>query len=127
MNELYALKGKPDMKIITGVRRSGKSVLLGMFIEELKAIEPEANIVRIDYSDLSFEHLKDAAKLHEFALRSHRKGKANYLFIDEVQDCPGFEKAINSLHKKPEAPKAAPKPSNEELLLTEIRDLLKEK
>lgn len=100
MNELYALKGKPDMKIITGVRRSGKSVLLGMFIEELKAIEPEANIARIDYSDLSFEHLKDAAKLHEFALRSHRKGKANYLFIDEVQDCPGFEKAINSLHNK---------------------------
>ena len=49
----------------------------------------------------------------------------NFLIMAFAVFC--LVKAINSLHKKPEAPKAAPKPSNEELLLTEIRDLLKEK
>ena len=50
--------------------------------------------------DLSFEHLKEYHVLHTFVEEHYKEGKANYLFIDEVQMCPNFELAINSLYSK---------------------------
>lgn len=98
LNRLRGLKGTPDIKVITGLRRSGKSELMAAFIENLKTEDPAANVIFIDFYDLDFEHLKDYRALHDFAKENWRAGKTNYLFIDEVQLCPNFELAINSLH-----------------------------
>lgn len=98
LERLKGLKGTPDIKIITGLRRSGKSELMAAFIREIKEADPKANVVFVDFYDLDFERLKDYHALHEFAKQSWQEGKANYLFVDEVQLCPSFELAINSLH-----------------------------
>ena len=100
MNDLYSLKNTPDIKIITGVRRCGKSFLMNMFIDEIKQIEPNSNIVRINFNDIENEYLKDYKKLHEYIMAKYVKGKLNYLFIDEIQMCSNFELAINSVHNK---------------------------
>ena len=98
LDRLRGLKGTPDIKIITGLRRSGKSELMLAFIKELKREDPDANIVFVDFYDLDFEYLKDYRALHSFVKESWRQDKQNYLFIDEVQLCSDFELAINSLH-----------------------------
>lgn len=100
MNDLYAVKNSPDIKIITGVRRSGKSFLMKMYIDELERIETNINIVRINFNDLENEYLKDYQLFHDFIMKRYDKTKTNYLFIDEVQMCPNFELAINSIHDK---------------------------
>ncbi len=100
MNDLYAVKNSPDIKIITGVRRSGKSFLMKMYIDELERIETNINIVRINFNDLENEYLKDYQLFHDFIMKRYDKTKTNYLFIDEVQMCPNFELAINSIHNK---------------------------
>lgn len=100
MNNLYAVKNSPDIKIITGVRRSGKSFLMKMYIDELERIETNINIVRINFNDLENEYLKDYQLFHDFIMKRYDKTKTNYLFIDEVQMCPNFELAINSIHNK---------------------------
>ena len=97
LNELRQVKGIPDIKVITGLRRSGKSKLMDSFIEEISA-EPDANVIRINMNLKQFETLKDSGALYEFVRDRYTADKTNYLFIDEVQMCRGFESAINSLH-----------------------------
>lgn len=98
LDKLNELKGSPDIKVITGIRRSGKSKLMQAFIESIKESEENANIIFIDYTKLEFEHLKDYHKLNNYVENKRRIGVNNYLMIDEVQLCPNFEIAINSLH-----------------------------
>lgn len=98
LNRLKGLKNTPDIKIITGLRRSGKSELMQAYIRYLEEIEPEANIIFIDYYDLEFDKLKEYRELHTYVKKRFIEGKNNYLFVDEVQLCPNFELAINSLH-----------------------------
>ena len=100
MDDLYSLKNTPDIKIITGVRRCGKSFLMNMFIDELKTSEPESNIVRINFNDYENNELMDYKKLHAYIMDNYREDKINYLFIDEVQMCKNFEVTINSIHNK---------------------------
>lgn len=99
MQRLYDLKNTPDIKIITGIRRAGKSWLLRAFIDKLRQ-EPDQNIIYIDFMDMAFEHLKDYHALYEHIEAAYQPGKTNYLFIDEVQLCDRFELAVNSLHAK---------------------------
>lgn len=98
LQKLIDLKDTPDIKVITGVRRSGKSKLLEEYIEWIEENDTEANIVSIDLTKLKFEELKEYHKLNEYVERHFEKKKNNYLFIDEVQMCEGFELVINSLH-----------------------------
>ena len=98
LQKLIDLKGTPDIKVITGVRRSGKSKLLEEYIEWIEENDIEANIVSIDLTKLKFEELKEYHKLNEYVEMHFEKKKNNYLFIDEVQMCEGFELVINSLH-----------------------------
>ena len=99
MQRLYDLKNTPDIKIITGIRRAGKSWLLRAFIDKLRQ-EPDQNIIYIDFMDMAFEHLKDYHALYAHIEAAYQPGKTNYLFIDEVQLCDRFELAVNSLHAK---------------------------
>ena len=98
LKQLEDVQGTPDIKVITGIRRSGKSKLLEAFIDVILKKEPEANIIHINYNDDTFEDLLEYHALLEYVKSKYIKGKNNYLFIDEVQLCEGFEKAINSFH-----------------------------
>lgn len=88
----------PDIKVITGIRRSGKSKLLEIFIEYLKRSIPNANIIHINYNLFQFSTLKNAAALNEYVENLYSPEKENFLLIDEVQLCKDFEQAINSFH-----------------------------
>lgn len=98
MERLKRLKGSSDIKIITGIRRSGKSRLLQAFVKYLREESTDANIIYIDFTNLKFESLKEYHSLNDYVERNTRAGMVNYLMIDEVQMCPNFELAINSLH-----------------------------
>ena len=88
----------PDIKVITGIRRSGKSKLLEMFIEYLINNIPNTNIIHINYNLFQFSALKNAAALNEYVENLYSPQKENFLLIDEVQLCKDFEQAINSFH-----------------------------
>jgi len=98
LNRLIDLRGTPDIKIITGIRRSGKSRLLSAFIEYLKKTDDNANIIFIDFFNIQFEELKEYHALNDYVESHYNYGKNNYVFVDEVQLCKGFEIAINSLY-----------------------------
>lgn len=100
LERMKALKDTPDIKIITGIRRSGKSNLMQVYIDYLKENFEEVNIIFIDYMDLAFEEIKEYHALHKYVEEKYDKHKKNYLFVDEVQLCPKFELAINSLYSK---------------------------
>ena len=70
------------------------------YIQYLKDNFNDINVIFIDFMDLSFEHLKEYHALHAYVEKRYVEGKSNYLFIDEVQMCPNFELAVNSLYSK---------------------------
>lgn len=80
------------------MRRCGKSRLLQSFITHIGSTEVDANIIFIDFTRLEFEQLREYHALHQYVQEHYHAGKTNYLMIDEVQMCPNFEMAINSLH-----------------------------
>ena len=100
LNRIKELNNTPDIKIITGIRRCGKSKLMQAYIEYLKNHFENIHIIFIDFMDLAFEDLKEYHKLHDYVEKQYQEDKINYLFIDEVQMCPKFELAINSLYSK---------------------------
>ena len=100
LERIKALRGKPDIKVITGVRRCGKSELLKAFISYLRKIDPEGNILYVDLMDLENEHLKEYHELYAYFTSQYKEGVKNYVLVDEVQMCGHFEKAINSLYNK---------------------------
>lgn len=100
LDRIIELNGTPDIKIITGIRRSGKSKLMQAYIEHLKENCENINIIFIDFMDLEFEEIKEYHALHSYVEQHYVAGKTNYLFVDEVQMCPKFELAINSLYSK---------------------------
>ena len=100
LNELRSLLNTPDIKVITGVRRSGKSKLLEELSEEIIKKDKSANIIHINFNLTEFEGLLEYHALEDYVEKSFKKSKNNYLLVDEVQMCDCFEKAINSLHAK---------------------------
>ena len=98
LDQLKEAKGTLDLKIITGVRRSGKSKLLTAFMEWVRQTDEQFNIIFIDFRLLDTEPLKEYHALHQYIESRYISGKNNYICIDEVQLCPHFEWTINSLH-----------------------------
>lgn len=90
----------PDIKIVTGIRRSGKSKLLNAFANYIRHNDSTANVIEIDLTKLRFEKLKEYHALNEYAEDQYKEGVRNYLMIDEVQLCKGFELTINSIHSE---------------------------
>ena len=97
-NYLWNIKNTPDIKVITGIRRAGKSEMMKSFVNHLKMSDANANIVYADLSILENEPLLEYHNLYEWAKNRHQVGRNNYLLIDEVQLCKHFELSINSLH-----------------------------
>ncbi len=96
IERLVRLCGTPDIKIITGMRRSGKSELVRMYIRMLK--KEDANVIYIDFGDLRYEDLKTYRALYDYVEAQYKENCENILVVDEVQLCEKFELAINSLH-----------------------------
>lgn len=98
LDKLKRVCGTPDIKVVTGVRRSGKSRLMDSYIGWIEESKKDSNIIYIDFTNLTYEELKEYHTLNNYVEEHYRRGKNNYLFIDEVQMCPSFELTINSLH-----------------------------
>ena len=98
MERLKRVRGTPDIKVITGIRRSGKSKLMEAFEGYVKKTDPMAHVIHINFNLMEFEKLKDYHDLYDYVESHYEEGKTNYLFIDEVQMCKFFEKAVNSFH-----------------------------
>ena len=100
LGRIKNLKDTPDIKIITGIRRSGKSNLMQAYIKYLKDNFKEINVIFVDFMDLEYEEINEYHALHKYIEDRYKEEKQNYVFVDEVQLCPKFELAINSLHSK---------------------------
>lgn len=100
LQQLIDVMYTPDIKVITGIRRCGKSKLMDAFISYVQKLPNESNIVRIKLNLKEFEALKEENALYKYINSHYVPDKENFLFIDEVQLCRGFETAINSLYEE---------------------------
>lgn len=98
LNKLFGVVGTPDIKVIVGIRRSGKSKLLEDFMRQIQMRNPNANIIHINYNLPDYDHLLNYRDLYDYIRSRYAEGKDNFVMIDEIQMCNGFEKAINWLH-----------------------------
>ncbi len=98
LNKVISVIGTPDIKVITGVRRSGKSKLLDAFKNYILENIYNANVIHINFNLSKFEKLKEYHKLNNYIEERYVEGKENFVLIDEVQMCPNFELTINSIH-----------------------------
>ena len=99
IERLLAVKNIPDIKVITGIRRSGKSKLMDSYIDIISK-DDSVNIVRIKLNLKKFERLLNSNNLYDYIEQQYVPEKNNYLFIDEVQLCEGFERVINSIYEE---------------------------
>ena len=90
---------KDVIKVLTGIRRSGKSVMLKLLMEELKNRGINENqFIYINFENLKYRNLKNYEKLYDFILNKvDDKYKSYYVFLDEIQEVEGWEKCVNSL------------------------------
>ena len=90
---------KDVIKVLTGIRRSGKSVMLKLLMEELKNIGiNEKQFIYINFENLKYRNLKNYERLYEFILNKvDNKYKSYYIFLDEIQEMEEWEKCVNSL------------------------------
>ena len=95
---LRDFKDKQIIKVITGIRRCGKSTLLELFQEYLKesGVE-EKQIISINFENADYEELQDRKRLHEYLKSKLVKNKKTYIFLDEIQNVKEFEKTVDSL------------------------------
>lgn len=95
---LRNFKDQQIIKVITGIRRCGKSTLLELFQDYLKENGVEENqIISINFEDADYEELQDRKKLYEYLKSKLVKGKKTYIFLDEIQKVGEFEKTVDSL------------------------------
>lgn len=99
LQQLINVMNTPDIKVITGIRRSGKSKLMDAFIAYVQK-QPENNIIRIKLNLKEFQSLKNGDALYDYIEAHYIVEKENFLFIDEVQLCADFENVINSLYEE---------------------------
>ena len=100
LSEMLELADTPDIKVITGVRRSGKSKLMETLAQKIVERQPDANIIHINYNLTDFESIMEYRSMEAYIEERYAPNRQNYLLIDEVQMCASFEKAINSLHAR---------------------------
>ena len=102
LEKLHKTRDSQIIKVITGVRRCGKSTLLMQFQEELrKSGVQSGQIVAVNFEDLAFKSLLDYQALYEYLLEHLQPGKMTYVFLDEIQNVPQFQRAVDSLYIKP--------------------------
>ena len=98
LNSLINVIGTPDIKVLTGIRRSGKSKLLEAFKQYITQNIENTNIIHINFNIPIYENLMEYHKLYNYIEEKYDENKKNFILIDEIQMCDGFERAINGLH-----------------------------
>lgn len=102
LDKLLQWKDEQVIKVVTGIRRCGKSTLLAQFREKLRAQgAAEEQLVYINFEELEYEHLLDYHALYAYLKEHLAEGKTTYIFLDEVQKVASFEKVVDSLYVKP--------------------------
>ncbi len=97
MEKILPFIDTPFVKILTGVRRCGKSTILNMLKEKLRENKiPEEQIISYNFDSLEYEDIDTASKLYREVKSRLAKGKKTYIFLDEVQEIDNWEKAVNS-------------------------------
>lgn len=100
LNELIRWKDKDLIKVVTGIRRCGKSTLFDLFIDYLKMSGVKSNqIIYINLEDADYD-FKDYKELYHFINEKIISEDNFYVFLDEVQNVPGFQRAVDSLYIK---------------------------
>ena len=98
LEKIIGVIGTPDIKVITGVRRSGKSKLLEAFKSYVEQSVSNANVIHINFNLPEYDGLLTYRALYDYINSKYIYGKDNFVMIDEVQMCEDFERAINGLH-----------------------------
>lgn len=99
LDQLIGFKDKQIIKIITGIRRCGKSTLMEMFQIYLKENGIKENqIVALNFEDFDNTELLDPKVLHEYVISRLQDGVVSYIFLDEIQNVPDFQKVVDSFH-----------------------------
>lgn len=103
LDQLISWKDEQVIKVVTGIRRCGKSTLLMQFQRWLEdnGVTQE-QIVFINFEELEYEELLDYRKLYQYLKERLVSGKITYIFLDEIQKVPSFEKVVDSLYVKPD-------------------------
>lgn len=102
LDRLNQWRDEQVIKVITGIRRCGKSTLLLQYQEWLKASGvSEDQIVSVNFEELEYEELQDYRKLYSYLKNRLCERKKTYIFLDEIQKVPSFEKIVDSLYVKP--------------------------
>jgi predicted AAA+ superfamily ATPase len=103
LDKLLVFKDKNLIKVVTGVRRAGKSTLLLQFQDLLKAENPNVSVVSInmDLPEFRFLAEKNWKEIYDYIKNLLRKNVRNYVFIDEIQNIPEFEKLLEGLFVTP--------------------------
>ena len=99
LQELISLMNTPDIKIITWVRRCWKSKLLRAFEKYILENIPNANVITINFNLLEFQDLQEYHALNDYVENRYIPWVQNFLLVDEVQMCKGFEYTINNLYE----------------------------
>lgn len=100
--KLIEWKDDDVIKVVTGIRRCGKSTLLMQYQDYLKSIGIEENqIIAVNFEELEYEELCDYKKLYAYIKDRLVADKITYIFLDEIQKVPSFEKVVDSLYVKP--------------------------
>lgn len=101
LNQLMAWKDERVIKVVTGIRRCGKSTLLKQFQDKLlcNGVSPE-QIISINFEDLDYENLLDYKSLYTYIKKHICPDKMTYIFLDEIQKVESFQKAVDSLFIK---------------------------
>ena len=102
LEQLIGWKEEQVIKVVTGIRRCGKSTLLMQYqawLRENGALD--AQIVSVNFEELEYEELLDYKKLYAYLKERLVAGKTTYIFLDEIQKVPDFEKVVDSLYVKP--------------------------
>lgn len=103
LEQLISGREKQIIKVVTGVRRCGKSTLFRLYIDYLKSVGvTDEQIVSVNLEDVEYEELLNYKALYNYIKDRICSGKYTYVFIDEVQNCKDFEKAVDSLFLKPD-------------------------
>lgn len=102
LKKLIEWKDDDVIKVVTGIRRCGKSTLLMQYQDYLKSIGIEENqIIAVNFEELEYEELCDYKKLYAYIKDRLVADKITYIFLDEIQKVPSFEKVVDSLYVKP--------------------------
>lgn len=102
LEKLIEWKDDDVIKVVTGIRRCGKSTLLMQYQDYLKSIGIEENqIIAVNFEELEYEELCDYKKLYAYIKDRLIADKITYIFLDEIQKVPSFEKVVDSLYVKP--------------------------